>query len=597
MLKNLANYLPVLRRIGLAHISLTLVGLMWVLPFLYYRHAYPITTFYQEWGAALLGLLASTFLITKNYWQQPEIPRIVLLPVGLMLVVLLQYLLDLIPYFDQALLFALYMMWIALLVMLGRSLQLHFGLAKLATILALFLVIGAELNALSGILQHYRWHTFLDSVVTNKNSIAVYGNLAQPNHYANYIMLGLISLGLLQRHLRIWHVILLATPLLFVMVLSGSRSSWLYFIAMAVLAFIWQRRDKTCQYVLNYALLLIVGFGLMHWIVQLPWLASGAESVTTMQRMMSGDTNGSIRLYLWHEALLIFTQFPLLGAGFGQYAWQHFQMAPLLQTPYVTGLYNNAHNVVMQLAAEMGLAGISILLGSIGLWLWQIRRLTLNIYHWWAYSLLAILAIHALLEYPLWYAYFIGVSAILLGALDTRVYKLELRGLGRLAVASILIMGLITLLQLYQGYQRLEGVLALRSSSAVDQTAPRRIREGLMDIYAYPLLQPYAELFMNSWIEVNNDELDAKLAMTQRSMKFIPINTTVYRSAWLLALAGKQDEARTQLERAIWAYPADFPVQIKGLEELAQKDPVHFASLLEFGVQKKGEYLSAISTK
>ncbi|MBI5007043.1 MAG: hypothetical protein HZB95_07940 [Nitrosomonadales bacterium] len=49
---------------NLAHISLAFVGLMWVLPFLYYHHAYPITTFYQESGAALLGLCAMPLLLT-----------------------------------------------------------------------------------------------------------------------------------------------------------------------------------------------------------------------------------------------------------------------------------------------------------------------------------------------------------------------------------------------------------------------------------------------------------------------------------------------------------------------------------------------------
>lgn len=570
---------------------------MWVLPFLYYQHAYPITTFYQEWGAAILGIWASMFLLAKRYWQKPEIPHIVLLPLGLMFVALLQYLLGMLPYFDQALLFTLYMLWIVLLVMLGRALRVQLGLPLMFTVLAVFLLAGAELNALAGILQHYRWHTILNSVVTAKNNIAVYGNLAQPNHYANYIMLGLISLGLLQQHMRSWQVILLAMPLLFVMVLSGSRSTWLYLLAIVLLAFIWQRRDKSCRYLLSYALLLLAGFALMHWVVQLPWLSGTSDNVTPMQRMMSGDTNGSIRLYLWNEAWLIFSQHPLLGAGIGQFAWQHFQLSPELQTPYISGLYNNAHNVVMQLAAEMGVAGALVFLGSIAIWLSRFRRVALGVYHWWGFAALAVMGIHALLEYPLWYAYFIGVAAILLGALDNSSYQLELRGLGRLSVAAILLMGLLTLAQLFQGYRQLEGTMSLRPRSAVDEEVPKRMRDALIEVHGYPVWHPYAELYMNSWIEISADELQAKLELAERSMKFIPISSTVYRRAFLLALAGRQEEARWQLERALWAYPGDFPARMKELEGLAQKDTVHFAALLEFAVQKNEEYLSAISTR
>lgn len=589
--------MPGIRRTGVAHISLTLVGLMWVLPFLYYYHAYPLTTFYQEWGAAFLGLGASALLLTRQYWQRPEIPRIALLPIALMLLVLLQYVLGRTTYFDQTLLFTLYMLWAALLMMLGHALREKFGLPVMAMVLASFLLLGTELSALAGILQHFRWHTFLDSVITSKNGVAVYGNMAQPNHYANYIAMGLVSLGLLRLQLRSWQVVLLAAPLLFVLVLSGSRSSWLYLLSMAAMAFLWQRREQSSRHLLHYTLLLLLGFGLMHWVVQLPWLAGSSSSITTMQRLLVEDGSGSIRLYLWHESWLIFSQFPILGAGLGQFAWQHFQMGPLLHATNINGLYNNAHNLVMQLAAEMGLAGLLILFGTLIIWLWQSVRAKFTIYHWWGFTVLLVLGIHSMLEYPLWYAYFMGIAAILLGALDGGTYRLELRGLGRLSVAAILLLGIVSLAQLQQGYQRLERALASRPAFAEDKNFALRMREELIAVDGYPLLQPYAELFMNNWIEVSAGELDSKLALNERTVKFVPVATVVYRRAWLLALADKQDEARLQTERAIWSYPADFPAKREELSALAQKDPEHFSALLEFAIKKHEEYLSAVSTK
>jgi hypothetical protein len=97
-----------LRSITLAHISLTFVGLMWVLPFLYYHHAYPITTFYQEWGSVLLSLCAMPLLASKRFWQQPELPRVILLPIGMMLLLLVQYLLGKVPSFEQTLLLTIF---------------------------------------------------------------------------------------------------------------------------------------------------------------------------------------------------------------------------------------------------------------------------------------------------------------------------------------------------------------------------------------------------------------------------------------------------------------------------------------------------------
>ncbi|TAN84743.1 MAG: hypothetical protein EPN14_01765 [Gallionella sp.] len=596
----------------LAHISLALTGLMWVFPFLHYQHQYPLTTFYQEWWSALLGVLALSLLAARDFWQKPEMPRIAQFPAALIAVVLLQWGLGKVAYFNQALLYIFYLLFAALLMLLGARLRDCFGLAKLAQVLAVFLLAGAELNALIGVLQHYRWHTPLDAVVVMKVSSGVFGNLAQPNHFANYIALGLASLGLLhqRRRIKAGYAALLAAPLLFVMTLSGSRSSWLYLLMMGGLAWWWARRDAGQRPLLRYCLLLVAGFGSMHLIVQLPFLASAGSSIDTMQRLFGDGASGGIRLYLWREAGLMFAQSPWLGAGFGQFAWQHFQLAPVLHGN-VTGLYNNAHNLIFQLAAEAGAAGLLVLFASLGAWLYGLhqryaisdrastmengqRRAKPDAAHWWGYAVLGVLAIHSLLEYPLWYTYFVAVAAILLGALDETRYRLELRDTGRMSVASILLLGLLTLLLLRNGYHQLEHILAMRPASAAGSGALERTRDGLAAVRRGSLLSPYAELFMSSLIEVNGEGLDEKLELNTRVMHFVPIGVVVYRQALLLAQAGQQEQARTVLKQAIWSYPGEFAVARQQMAGLAEKDPAHFSALLEFALQKEQEYARAV---
>lgn len=583
---------PDFNSLSMAHISLAFIGLMWTLPFLYFHHAYPINTFYQEWGAALLGLCAMPVLITKRFWIQAEIPRIVLLPASMMLLVLAQFSMGRIANFDQTLLLTLYLLWAVLLIMLSKHLRNELGLPLMATTLAVFLLVGTELNALFGIAQHYHWHIFLDTVVSAKTSLAVYGNVAQPNHFASYVTVGLVSLGLLfaRKALPTWQGILLAIPLLFVLVLSGSRSSWLYLLWILLMAFLWQRRDKSMLPLLRYCGLLVLGFGLMHLAVEIPWLAGSDAGVTTIERMFGGDAgNSSIRWALLHEAWLIFRQFPLFGAGFGQFAWQHLQLDVALHESSINGLYNNAHNIVAQIAAEAGLVGVLILLSMTALWLWQIRGAQRSIDHFWGYAILSVLSIHSLLEYPLFYAYFLGLAAILLGMLDNTVYRLKLYNLGRLLVAMMLILGGLSLTQLFQSYSKLEDTLALRSLATKDSKYVLQMRNALIEIHGHLLLSSYAESFISGMSEASSDHLTDKLALNERAMRFMPIASVVYRQAWLLALAGQQKEAVAQLERAIWAYPNDFLSAQAELKALAQNDPIHFAALLEFAIQKNAE--------
>ncbi|HEU0188907.1 MAG TPA: Wzy polymerase domain-containing protein [Gallionella sp.] len=582
--------------IKLAHISLALVGLMWVLPFLHYRHKLPLTTFDQEFWSALLGVLALTLLTARDFWRHPEFPRIVQLPTTLIAVVWLQWGLGKIVYFDQAILYALYLLFAALLMVLGARLRDCFGKVRLAQALAIFLLIGAELSAFIGVLQHYLWHTFLDKVIVSKISSAVYGNLAQPNHFANYIALGLVSLGLLyqQKRIRAGYVVVLAAPLLFVMTLSGSRSSWLYLLMMCGLAWLWARRDAALRPLLLYSTLLIAGFGAMHLVVQLPFMAGAGSSIDTMQRLFGEDASGGIRLYLWREAGLMFTQSPWLGVGFGQFAWHHFQLLPELQQGNIMGLYNNAHNLVFQLAAEAGIAGLLALFVSMGVWLYGLRRATPDAAYWWGYAALGVLSIHSLLEYPLWYIYFVAVAAILLGALDETRYRLKLHITGRLSVAVVLLSGLVVLIQLNHGYRDLQHTLAIYPGSREDYDAVARIRDGLVKAQSSMLLSPYAELPLSSQIVVNDKQLEEKLALNTRVMRFMPTDTVVYRQVMLLAQDNRQEQAKSILEQAIWSYPSGFAAARRQMAELAEKDSEHFSALLEFALRKEQEHRRAI---
>ena len=569
-----------LARLTAAHIGLALVGLMWVFPFLYYRHQYPLTTFDQEWWSALLGVLAVSFALLPDprYWRQPKIPRIVQLPAALIVLVLLQSAMGLIVYFDQALFYILYLLFALLLMMLGAHLKDSLGLERLAVILSVFLLAGAELNAVIGVLQHFHWRTPLDTVIVSAYA-TVYGNLAQANHFADYICLGLISLGLLFELRRIHPavVLLLVLPLLFVMTLSASRSSWLYLAVMGLLA--WR---SGAGMLLRYCLTLLAGFVLMHGIVGLM-----PGSLTTWQRFAGQDESGGIRLYLWHEAWLIFKQSPWLGAGFGQFAWQHFLLGPVLHRTNITGLYNNAHNLVFQLAAETGIAGLTGLFAALFAWFNGVRRVAMSAAHWWAYAVLAVLCVHSLLEYPLWYTYFLAIAAVLLGALDEARYRLR----GAWLMAAILLAGLFALYQLRIGYLEIKGVLDKPPASGVE-----RSRDDLIAMHGKSILSPWADFFTSSYILVNADHLDEKLAFNGKVIRFMPVAEVTYLQAYLLAQDGRMEEAKRRYEQAFWSYPDNSEEQ-KQLIKLADKDPAHFASLLEFANQTEQEYASAIHNK
>jgi O-antigen ligase len=598
-----------LRSIRLTHISLTLVGVMWVFPFLHNVHQRPITTFYPEWWAALLGVMALALLTARDYWRKPEIPRIALMPVALIAVVLLHWSLGKMVYFDQALMHVLYLLFAALLMLLGAALRDRFGIQKLAVVLAVFLTLGAEINAVFGILQHYLPNITLNDLVLRKITPGAYGNIAQSNNYANYITLGLISIGLLfqQRKLKISHALVLTTPMLLALMLSGSRSSWLYLLMMAGMAWWYSRKDAGQRPLFYYSLLLLAGYVLTNIALQL-LMQAGSAGVTPVLNPALGFTpaeriadvsSGSARLYMWREAAIMFMQSPWLGVGFGQFAWHHFQLIPELRPDNIMGLHNNAHNIILQLAAETGLAGLLAVLAPLLIWLRGLYSAPerLDAAHWWATAVLSVIAIHSLLEYPLWYVFFIGIAATLLGALDETRYRSELRNTGRVGVIAALLLGLLVLAQVHSGYAKLEQTMKIMPTSPTDSVALDRIREGLVAVHGVPLLSPYAEYPLSGQIVVNGEYLKEKLALNTRVLRASPKGNVAYRQAMLLAQNDQQEQAREMMEMAILSYPTIFTDARWRLTELAKNDPERFSALLEFAIEKHQEYQSGIHRK
>ena len=192
-----------------------------------------------------------------------------------------------------------------------------------------------------------------------------------------------------------------------------------------------------------------------------------------------------------------------------------------------------------------------------------------------------------------WYAYFIAIAAILLGAFDETHYRLELRRVGRLALVMILLLGLLLLIQMRSGYQQLKDIMALRSVSGNFAEAFPLIRDGLIAVQSRPLLSPYAEMYVFSNTEVNADHIKQKLALGANVMRFMPIAPVVYRQAFFLAQDGQLAQAKQLLEQAIWSYPGNGAAH-QLLVSLAEKDPAHFSALLEFALQKEQEHARAI---
>jgi O-antigen ligase len=575
--------------------SVLLTGLAWTLPFLQPYHRFPLPSFYSEWLAFALGLAAAAPLLSRNAWRDAAVPIIALAPLGLAVLLALQVALDRVPYAEQAYTAGLYLLWAALMAVLGHVLGRRMALDSIAGALAWFLLAGGLVHALIGLVQHYHFSTPFDFLVAQKTGTAVYGNLAQPNHYAACITLSLASAAYLYGRGSLAGAPAAACGALFlaVLALAGSRSPWLYLVTLIALALVLHRlrRDDTSRRLAFFACWLLPGLIAAELLVSLPLLAptEGPATMTSAERLFKVAGGVGPRLEKWGEAWQMFLAAPVLGAGFGQFTWHHFLYQAASGASAAAGLFNHSHNIVLQLLAETGIAGALIVVGAVLAWLAGLRRVRFDLEWWWLLALLAVIGIHSLLEYPLWYSFFLGPAAFLLGLGAQHSLAVRFPGAARAAVALAVLVGCVNLAAVIPAYREFERLAFGAGPQARQASSDREFAQALMQVHDEPLLRPYVELAIAYGVTADREQLGDKLALVTRAMHFAPVEVMVYRQALLLALAGDAVAARAQLERSLRAYPFEGAAVVAELESLARRYPAEMTPLLKLAASKIAE--------
>lgn len=544
--------------------SLIFVGLMFFLPFTIAIHHNPIPTFYSEWASATLGLLACLALLNKSFWQDFKIPQISLVFLGLSAVLGMQWMLGMLHSTHQALLVLSYLAWAFLLVLLGSYLRRELGWEKIAITLAWCLVFGALFDVAYVALQ-----------IALKSGVKIdfmpkfpgYGVLAQVNNTANYTGLALASLMYLyaKNKLNIKWLGLGLTLLITLLAFTGSRSTYLYLGALIILAVglqIKAIRQQTgspqIRSLVRTSLILIPMFVFIQWILQ----STLPDALINLpnERLENGmsATAGSPRFQIWFDSWRLAIQSPWLGIGTGQMRWQSFMLLDSPTPNSFKRVFEHAHNLFLHLFTEMGILAVLITLVGIVAWMRAFKWRELSLETWWLIAILGIIGIHSQLEYPLWYAYFLGLLAFLIGAGDEKLTSYTLPKIGRISAVSLLsvvfVAGTLNLSTLFIAYYKLEHQIksSVTRSKSFD---PVQYENDIKWAINYSLLRPYAEAMVASTMKPSKANLDEQLAFSEKAMQITPYKLVIYKHVLLLELKGDRAGAEKQLNRSLIALP------------------------------------------
>lgn len=282
-------------------------------------------------------------------------------------------------------------------------------------------LLAAGVSAVIGLLQYFGASGWLGVWVNNTNAGEAYGNLRQRNQFASLMNIGLVALVWWVTQVgskdgrRQFGLIAVAVALAVLLAAgnaaSGSRTGLFQLLLVVALSFYWLGRasrqpdssptGRALPWVLLAA---VLAYALATW--ALPWLLGlNPMQSSALGRLSSGNSVCASRLTLWHNVLVLIGEKPWLGWGWGELDYAHF--ITLYPGARFCDILDNAHNLPLQLAVELGVP-MSVMLCGGGLWLvWRARPWQeLDGTRHMAWAVLAVILLHSLLEYPLWYGPF-----------------------------------------------------------------------------------------------------------------------------------------------------------------------------------------------
>ncbi|EXI36969.1 O-Antigen ligase family protein [Acinetobacter baumannii 846928] len=511
-----------------------LLGSAWLSPF----HYSPWVMFSSEVSTFGAGLCVLISLLQQNI----KIPRAQILLLPFTLIPIVQWGCGLVFDLSTALLSTFYLLGFWFMVLAGYNLSLD--QKKRDQIFSGFSLLVIITSLFTSLIAIFQWLNIESHLIYTLQLIGnrPYGNFGQPNNMATFLIIGLLGcLYLYEKNkVTVWLLLPSALIILFTIALSQSRTSWIVFpflfIYWVVKQFGKQKRFRFVQGLLwCLAFFLIAGL-ILPYITQFIEFSTNTE-ITETSSFVARAGSGHERIGMWIQILHAIAQQPWLG-----YGWSQTSVAVVDSIQYGTVhvWFNSAHNVLLDIIIWNGIPiGIVIIayFTCWFLWLNQQAKETISII---AIMMVCTVLIHAMLEFPQRYAYFLLTCGFLLGIIQAQTPVLKGIVLNKQVLRLIWGISLILLLAIWRDYN----VYVTNSNLLFKNKQPNAEVLGSNQIFVLTQFEQRLK-----WIEMKPETTlsDADLAVWGNFVKNKATPYNLRKYAQLLAYNGKVEQAEQQI--------------------------------------------------
>ena len=445
-------------------------------------------------------------------------------------------------------------------------------------------LMAATLSAVIGLLQYFKATDAWWPWINTTGGHAAFGNLRQRNLFASLLNMGLAALLWWASHWPVTalrssvgvllggygRIVLASTAAILIgaaNAASASRTGLFQWLMVTALVLYWRRTHlaDAARSVWALRLLGLVALSYVAATVAVPWLADqllppggAGGAASALARLQAGDPVCASRLTLWGNVLHLIALKPWTGWGWGNLDYAHFMT--LYSGERFCDILDNAHNLPLHLAVELGVP-LSLSLCALGAWLvWRARpwRET-DATRQMAWAVLALILLHSMLEYPLWYGPFqmaFGLCIWLLWRAPERVAEAS----AGMPLASGVLAGLLALAVAYAGWD-------YRRVSQIYLSAPYRAAayredtlEKIRDSWLYSNQVRFAELTTS---ELTPENAAILHDLAENLLHFSPEARVVEKLIDSATLLGRADEALFYQARYQAAFPESYALWLR----------------------------------
>ena len=549
----------------LTRASLFLGALLGLLPYVSTVKLPPIPSFWPEWISAvlwccwLISLRKSTELKPSPdggsaIASTASAPALFAVPVVVFAflafgVALLVQLLARMPMFRGAPLLSLGMLALAILVCVaGNRLQVVGEASRMLDIWARALLVALVINVVATLAARHGLHLYIYRLGLRGPPGRAEGLLGQPNQLAVFSVLASTAGHYLWMRGKLPSVGCVLVALCSALLIAGSASRagallWAMSVALSALALRRHPRRTTGWRLLVVAAVLFL-------VAQATWTSLDPGASAASVKTLRADSRG--RLELLRDSWELIRLHPLTGVGYGNFMAARWNE---LSNPLFEPAANHAHNLVAELGAELGVIAASLVLLPLGFAIWRClaiaTRRGVKPEQFFAACIVLILAGYSLVEFPLWYVFFLLPFALALGIADPRPWRVSVctvppsaRWVGR-GVAGLLCAVLAF------DYQRSEEIyssmeLQQREGNGAPVLIPFKATSDIAALSAFDL---YANLMYSRALVPDGLFMKYKLGISERAMNSMTNQETIARQIALLVVADDEAAAHALLVR------------------------------------------------